>query len=396
MSDVAAIGDRGPVPAGIAERSGESAALGEIAQLTGLRGLAACDVMLSHFNGHGFFVINIIQFSNQAVDLFFCLSSFILCVAYGAGVRRTLSARRFLIARFARIYPLYFAVFVIMGAVFVRLYSGGFTIYPPGQLFPDIIRQILMINAWPIVGNGVHWNVAAWSVSAEAFCYVIVFPVLFLLSGRVARIHWSVRASVMLVVALISGYLGSQWFDPRVATWGNPPAATVFPYWSPITRGTAMFVAGWLAYLSYLRRDWFAEQVRSHTDLVAAATIALFALTSLHLIRGWIVLMMFAPLILGLMSGRSWTARILASRPLHFLGAISYSIYLLHFPVLYGIFVYLPPMDPLILLLASTISTLAVATVSYYFFEEPARLALRRWLGGSRRPAGTVIVQPAK
>jgi peptidoglycan/LPS O-acetylase OafA/YrhL len=358
---------------------------GEIAQLTGLRGIAACDVMLSHFNGPGYPLINAIQFSNQAVDLFFCLSSFILCVAYSAGLQRAFPTRKFFIARLARIYPLYFVVFVFMGVVFVRLYSGSFSIYPSGRLIPDIFRQMLMINAWPIIGNGVHWNVAAWSVSAEAFCYLLIFPVLFALSTQMARAHWTVRAGMMVAVALVSGYFGSRWFDPRVATWGNPPASTVYPYWSPAARGTGMFIVGWLAYLSYLRQDWLAQKIRQHTDLVALIAVGLFGLTSLHLIRGWFVLATFAPLILGLMTGGSATAKLLASRPIHFLGMISYSIYLLHFPVLYTIFVYLPPMSPFTLFASSVVSTLVLSTISYYFLEEPSRSAIRRWLGGKRR-----------
>jgi hypothetical protein len=77
--------------------------------------------------------------------------------------------------------------------------------------------------------------------------------------------------------------------------------------------------------------------------------------------------------------------RVLSLRPLHFLGTISYGIYLWHWPI----FVYMTgartglssgPLDA-----ARVASTLVVATVSYYLVERPIRRAnlrgpLRLWL----------------
>ena len=78
-----------------------------------------------------------------------------------------------------------------------------------------------------------------------------------------------------------------------------------------------------------------------------------------------------------------WFARGLAWRPLHFIGTISYGIYLWHWPVI----VYLNgartglstwPLD-----LLRVAVTLAVSTASYYLVERPIRLAKLR----GRRPA---------
>ncbi len=77
-----------------------------------------------------------------------------------------------------------------------------------------------------------------------------------------------------------------------------------------------------------------------------------------------------------------WFARALAWRPLHFLGTISYGIYLWHWPVI----VYLNgartglsawPLD-----LLRVAVTLLVSTASYYLVERPIRLA--KWRGGFR------------
>ncbi|MFX5328500.1 hypothetical protein ABTD12_20360, partial [Acinetobacter baumannii] len=48
----------------------------------------------------------------------------------------------------------------------------------------DFLPQLLLINAWPLLGNGVHWDYPAWSISVEMLCYVAVFPLLHRLRGH--------------------------------------------------------------------------------------------------------------------------------------------------------------------------------------------------------------------
>ena len=50
--------------------------------------------------------------------------------------------------------------------------------YPTWTAFTYFLLQSLMLNSWPIIGSGEHWNFPAWSISVEWFCYVLLFPLL--------------------------------------------------------------------------------------------------------------------------------------------------------------------------------------------------------------------------
>ena len=97
-------------------------ASGEIRALTGLRGIAACWVMMGHYRGHHVptpgFLARVIDHKGLAVDLFLMLSGFVLANAYGPEDRwRGFCV--FIENRLARIYPLYF----VTAAACLVLYS---------------------------------------------------------------------------------------------------------------------------------------------------------------------------------------------------------------------------------------------------------------------------------
>ncbi len=77
-----------------------------------------------------------------------------------------------------------------------------------------------------------------------------------------------------------------------------------------------------------------------------------------------------------------WFGRGLTFRPLHFIGTISYGIYLWHWPVIVYLTGTRTGLSTLPLDLLRVAVTLAVATASYYLVERPIRLAQLR--GGAR------------
>jgi peptidoglycan/LPS O-acetylase OafA/YrhL len=88
----------------------------ELRALTGLRGVAATVVALTHF--HPTLPYDLQEFffwHDAAVDLFFCLSGFTLSYVY-SGTNFQFS--RYLTARIARIYPLYLVTLIIVGATY--------------------------------------------------------------------------------------------------------------------------------------------------------------------------------------------------------------------------------------------------------------------------------------
>jgi peptidoglycan/LPS O-acetylase OafA/YrhL len=366
--------------------------VGENRQLTGLRGIAALDVMISHYNADSVPFLHWIEFHNAAVDLFFCLSAFTLCMVYGAGQRPVFDLRLYLVARFARVYPLYI-VSLVLAAVPVAWASGGFRFYNPSALSMDLFRQVIMVNAWPIVGNGVHWDLPAWSVSIEVLCYLAVFPPLFALSRWAIDRSLNTRLTLIFLLAFAGFVAAIRGYDARIVTWSTPPASSGFAYWAMAMRAGSMFVAGWLVYLSHVQRDLLAQAAAVATDALAVMFVLIIASADLGLADRQMSVFVFPFLILGLVEGRSITARLLASRPVHFLGVISYSVYLLHYPVS-DVMRYLIPAittNAVFRIGVPAVAAVALSTLSYYLIETPARRMLRQWLA-PRRPADMAAI----
>jgi peptidoglycan/LPS O-acetylase OafA/YrhL len=362
----------------------------EIRALTGLRGLAAADVALMHINGSAQTFLTWFAFHNPAVDIFFCLSSFTLCLVYGAGTDRPFKFKEFAAARCARIYPLY-AIVLVVWTVYCALWNQNlYSGYSWSGLIGDGVRQVLMINAWPIIGSGAHWIDPMWSLSVEAFGYVLVFPILFKLSGWTK----SLPASALLAAAIFFGCATFGFFtlfyNPGINSHHIPPATGFLIRWVAPVRGSCMFAAGWTAYLLYLNHPTVRRALVKGADFVAIAMILIVAGQAAGIVSVELLVVLTPFLILGLVSTKSLTARILSAEPLHFLGLISYSLYLLHWPVMVFVRSYIPGLAHRDLLrVAVTVGIALVAAVlSYFFIERPSRRRLRQLLmPGSRGKA---------
>jgi peptidoglycan/LPS O-acetylase OafA/YrhL len=87
------------------------------AALDGIRGIAAISVVLFHL-GHWLNVPALATNSGLAVDLFFCLSGYVLCVAYQDRLAQGMPALKFVRIRLIRLWPL-IALGTVISFVFV-------------------------------------------------------------------------------------------------------------------------------------------------------------------------------------------------------------------------------------------------------------------------------------
>jgi peptidoglycan/LPS O-acetylase OafA/YrhL len=359
------------------------AAGNEIRPLTGLRGVAALTVAFGHYHVGTYFPLFLIFYwKNAAVDLFFCLSGFTLCLAYHAGISPRLPIRAFLVARIARIYPLYLLTLLASGLMInYPIFSNNSTLHAEQLLF---IRQLLMVNSWFSLGSGQHWNVPAWSVSVEIFCYIFIFPILFYLFHFLSRIDWRMRALISTLSMAVSYFVYARYFDQRVVLFGRNPYTLLPDFASSVnaTRGILGFLAGWLIYASYFHKDRFFEIASRYADAVALAFIGLLVLGALDIVSFQISIVIFPILILGVSSGSSFSGRFLSSEPIHYLGKISYSIYMLHMPWFYlgfthdKIFGFAPP-DKAVYYVTIISGMLIASGLSYHLVEMPSRRLIR-------------------
>ncbi len=367
----------------------------EIRALTGIRGLAALIVFLSHVRetletrGLDLAVAEIPRrlflVGGRQVDIFFVLSGFILALTYQNWFDRGLTSDgyfKFLRRRVARIWPLHafmltLTVALVLGAqvAHIKILNGlgRFT-------FSTLPMDYLLVHAWPFFATGatddLTWNPPSWSISIEFLAY-LVFPVFLwaTVTGR-KRHPW-----LLLLAAVAFGFACNA-----LVPWDR----TSF---TGVARGLSEFGLGCLTANVYGSR--VAEWLRSNAG--AATALAVLAVVFAFSPDTWFGIGLVAAPILLALSGRNFLSRFFAAPPVYFLGEISYSIYLGHF--LFGSLAYrlvsvswmkTGPLPTAVGILVIIAFVLALSTLTYYTVERPGR----DLLGGRRK--SPPAVQPIK
>ena len=299
--------------------------------LTSIRFFAALYVALFHlvrpFSRWGVFA-GFMGAGYVGVSFFFMLSGFILtyshALEYESGKGNPV---KFWVARLARIYPVYlvsmaFAAYVGRSEFHAKIHILAY------------IADLLMVQSWSM-RVAAFFNVPAWSLSCEAFFY-LVFPFLLLrLRPRTAaRGIVAVTAFWMLSLAAPVTCLVLY---PQAA-WHELGAYAVGGKYAYLIRRLPLlalpeFLAGVSLGWFYLR---FGVSYRTAAFLAAAgafgtAVTLLFAdHLPLVLLHNGLLLPFFALLILGLCQP-NWLSRLLSRPFLMLLGEASFSLYLIHF-----------------------------------------------------------------
>ena len=351
---------------------------GEIRSLTGLRGVAACWVMLYHaeFRAGAVAPLRVlIDHGYLAVDLFFILSGFVLALNHAPAFRRDREAAYagFLRKRLARTYPLYLAVTLVC---FALIRAGAYTRrHATGWA---LAANLALIQSWHTRFGSIDGP--GWSVSAEWAAYLL-FPLFCraALSGPAWR-GWAVAALCLLAVTALS-ILPDAWAgEPGgragpLDLWAGASFAPGLRCLAGFGLGVALFRAA-----GHRLGHGLWQRARGHPLLCPALAIALMGLLS---VRGAdvAIVALFAGLILALSGGTDRVTRVLGSGPIRFLGTISYALYLVHEPVLSGWREAVArvglPLDHAATLGCGLASALLLASLCHVSIERPARRLLR-------------------
>ena len=368
-----------------------------IAPLTGVRGIASAWVVLLHLQllvpvllPRVPVVGSVIDGGNLGVDVFFVLSGFIISFTYldRLSARAPGAVSRYLWLRFARIYPTHLFMLLVVAGLLTAMTIAGMQPHDDRRFSPlSFVMNLLMLQAVP---PALAWNDPAWSISTEFAAY-LVFPLLVPLLARVLL----KRALIGLLVLLAVGMTAIGVVLATASDWA---------YWAGYvlmwTRIAVCFPLGCLLYVLWRSLPQDGRR-RAATIALPVSIIGLLLACILTPTPGpvtlpvaaypFIVLMIF-----GLASSTGLIARLLSTRYMVWSGRISYSVYLVHFPLLLtaGALTQragITPGSPLALvaLVATLLAVLGVGAATYHLVEEPARRALSRYADrrASRRPA---------
>jgi peptidoglycan/LPS O-acetylase OafA/YrhL len=344
------------------------------------RGLAALAVVLSHWGifyyppggDHGDIDINTIALpfgriswffcekGYLAVDLFFCLSGFIFFHLYRSAIATgRVRAKEFAVLRFSRLYPLHFATLLIVCGLQAFYFNRYGAFFGDQRVnLPHFVSELAFVSDW-WPGSALVFNWPIWSVSIEVLLYILFFIAAQSLALRVETVA---AASVAGFVLLI--------FDDDLG------------------RGISMFYMGGLA--CYLVEAIAAGKVpRSLVIGIAAVAIAALVILKGSGARGYVgwFLMVFAfpGLIVTLACAEHRIGRWV--HPFRWLGNVSYSTYLLHFPLIFLIMLLgIAHPTSRWFFLAFMAALIALSFASFHWFEFPIQRYLRTKLL-SRRAA---------
>ncbi len=351
-----------------------------IRSLDGLRGIFAAIVMCGHF-----YLIEMPtgapRFQNVAlaVQFFFILSGVALCCGFERKFASgQLSVMGFARQRLARLYPMHLLSMLLAGIFISRVYGA----FPTGgNIALDTAANLTLLQAMGVI-PGWSWNVVSWSISTEFWVGLILLPIAIKrLSGSIA------------IALATAGYAA---IFLTVYTFERP-FPRIIPGVTSAALGTAAGLLAGVAVYRLLARQ-SRTTPRPVTPWAFACELATFSLILATIYagsRGYIeviALVCMPPLIYLAASSETWFSRALASRPLNWLGGISYSLYLIHIPLLGAL--KLSGIDSLPSIYARFVIFSAVcllgAHVCFKFVEAPLYRRLRGTTAQHMRLQGTV------
>jgi len=327
-----------------------------------------------------------------AVDLFFSLSGFVFYWLYADAIASNkVSGFNFFVMRFSRLYPLHFAtfIFVSVGQVFVYLKTGSvFAFENLDHLYA--VLNVFMMSSW-LFNNEHSFNGPAWSLSVEALLYILFFLVCLTFKRRyLTAVCMAIIGLVLIQIASDMGRGVFSFFVGGLVFWGYSKI-TGSKYLKPI----AVMLTVTAIFLTYLVYADFKDPF--FFDLVGGALSAVMPAAQQSLIPGIIfrlskysiTALVFPSVILMFALLEAWRGTL--GKRLSFLGDISYSVYLLHFPLqllFYGIAVALGVdlqifYSPYSLMLFLVV-LVGLGLASYHYFELPMQKIIRRKLALKR------------
>jgi peptidoglycan/LPS O-acetylase OafA/YrhL len=350
-----------------------------VPSLTGVRALAALLVLGLHAEQNvPVGLQSLLPFFARGylgVDFFFVLSGFIITHVYLANLAQpsTAATRIFLWHRFVRIYPVHVAVLAgLMVLLAIGRVAGIPLNNPEDWSSADLLWNLTLLHAWGFVDHP-SWNVPSWSISAEWFAYLLfplLAPALMWLSDRTTALLAAVAAlGATAVLFAVAGW--------SLNTWVGAPA---------LCRVFGEFLCG--AALSRAVALGPGLPPRAG-DLLGAGSFAAFLLGASVGVPDFALVALLALTVLGAATAESFFARTLGGTAPVWLGEISYSIYMVHFPVLIVMrrlwermgFAEWAASGRLLAFLVTVAVVIALAALMFYVMVRPARTRLRDRLG---------------
>lgn len=352
-----------------------------LSTLTSLRFLFAAAVVAFHllplwdasFSAWPPAKAHLLNFACLALPFFFALSGFVLFYGYD---QRPLPLAPFWGRRFARIAPVFYLSLAL-----------GLTQYlheaprAAGETARILAWNLSFLSAW--VPSSLGINFSTWSISVEAFCYLL-FPFLLPVLSRMSR---KLAVAGMLVAFGFGAaiQLSAVWRYPQLLLWpwgGETlsPVLTSFLEVNPLVHFPEFLFGMFLSRAWSGRPAWLARW--GDFNLGVSLLLILLLLVCgpawpFLMLTSFLFLPPLALLLIGAAEERGRGLRWLAHPLAEKLGEASYAIYALHMPLAYWFARCLPVQSAPLAWFGGYFLLLTMLSLTVHEFLE---LPARRWL----------------
>lgn len=367
-----------------------------IPALDGVRFLAAMLVVAAHAAsmwmerfGHVEWLSPVKTFSALGMSLFFVLSGFVIHYNYRSITHEKGAMRRFAVARFARLYPLY--VLVVLTGVVI---GGHWRQMEPVQLISFLTLTqswfYTTVNGQALVNSLGGLAAVTWSISTEVFFYVAYVCGIAHLLGKLtnsrhiigaAFLCWAVWMGMYAYFAAVLPVEGHEEFSDSLQRW--------VVYFTPYMRLAEFFCGACAA-------QYYISGKASRGGVCMAALLVVLVHTGVYVVPALAMTVggaLYGPLVAWFLlllaqQEQGVLTRFFAHPAMRGLGHASYSIYLLHGIFLWAGLMAIARFDMGIasagVLFAVIAALLLGAVISYRLLEVPARRFLRTTLLAKR------------
>lgn len=350
------------------------------ADIDGLRALAVLPIILFHagllsikgatFPGGGY----------VGVDIFFVISGFLISrIIYEQIGEGTYSILEFYSRRVRRIFPAMVAVYLFCLA-FVAVFG---VLGDAREVRNSVVASLLFVSNIHFSGQAGYFDsvlqnnplLHTWSLSIEEQFYVLFPILLFALRGLSERARIAVLAG-LVIASLITCILMTE-MDP------------VWAYYSIFARAWELGIGGLLA----ISKPRIASSSLARLMGIAgfsAIVMALVAFNKTTPFPGVAAVLPTVGTALVILAGQhrdGLVTQMLSLQPVRWIGLISYSLYLWHWPLI--VFARQLGFSSRTDMWAVLLAAFVVSVLSWRFIEQPFRR------GGNRKPAGRWVGQGA-
>ncbi len=304
------------------------------------------------------------------VDFFFVLSGFIFMHVYSDKIRsKEIDEKSFFILRISRLYPLHvITLFAVAIMQYFRYFTGrGFFQGDINDLY-HFILNLLFIQAG-FFEDGLSFNGPSWSLSCEIIAYILFFYVLKKFKNPIPVF----ALLVFIGMSILQKQLNYPLFNISIAK---------------------MLLGFFIGTLTYVLNNQILQLESRNRKLLFFAIFIFSSLIGVLVYKAgyvWIfghwdrvMPLLVYPLMILAALNVFFLNKFFSLKPFTYIGDLSYSIYLIHFPVQIMMVTFLP-MAGLVPnyyrwtgMLTFILITTTLAALSYHLVEQPLQNLIRR------------------